>query len=470
MKKEQKMTGKEILLSAFRREPTKRPPWVPFVGCHGGKLIGEPADRYLKSGALITRGLKRAYELYRPDGLPVMFDLQVEAEVLGCDLHWAIDVPPSVASHPLDSIHGKSIADLPVFTTDKGRYPEIAKALRNLKTEIGEEIGLYGLICGPFTLALHLLGNEIFLEMYDHPEQTTELLAYCANVARQASDFYLANGADIIAVVDPMTSQISPEHFRHFVTPAVNGIFDHIRSKGGLSSIFVCGDVDRNLECMCETTCDNISVDEQISIPKLKNLASKSEKSFGGNLKLTVALLMGDADDCRLEAIRNIDEGGLTGFILAPGCDIPYYVPEENLEAVTQMVHDEYKRETARQTLAAKEFNFDHIRLPDYDHLEDVVIDIVTLDSSSCAPCQYMVEAAQEALAGLGVRAVIHEHKIKNQEGVGMMCKLGVSSLPTICIDGEITFISIIPDQPTLKAAIVKRAQEKTRRFTEGIR
>ena len=67
--------------------------------------------------------------------------------------------------------------------------------------------------------------------------------------------------ADIIAVVDPMTSQISPEHFRKFVTPAINSIFDHIRQRNALSSIFVCGDVDRNLECMCETACDNISVD-----------------------------------------------------------------------------------------------------------------------------------------------------------------------------------------------------------------
>jgi len=457
------LNGREIVLAAFRRERTTRAPWVPFVGCHGGYLIGETAERYLKSGRRLADGLRKAVDLYRPDGIPIIFDLQLEAEVLGCALHWAADAPPSVISHPLDSINGKKLADLPPFSPDKGRYPEIALALKIIRQGFGKDLALYGLICGPFTLALHLLGNEIFLEMYDNPTKVTELLTYCSKIACQTADFYLQNGVDIVAVVDPMTSQISPEHFRQFVTPALNPVFDHIRRAGGLSSLFVCGDVDRNLECMCETVCDNVSVDEQISIPKLRDLAAKYAKSFGGNLKLTVALLMGSADDCRLEAIRNLDEGGDTGFILAPGCDIPFNVPPANLQAITEMVHDNYRREIARRTLNTHTDNFDWIVLPDYAQQEEVILDIITLDSASCAPCQYMMEAASRAVSDLPVKTLIREHKIKSSEGVGMMQKLGVKSLPTICIDGDVKFISIIPDQPTLKAAILEAARQKTR-------
>jgi len=42
-----------------------------------------------------------------------------------------------------------------------------------------------------------------------------------------------------------------------------------------------------------------------------------------------------------------------------------------------------------------------------------------------------------------------------------MMKKLGVSNLPTICIDGEIAFASIIPDIKTLAKAIEARAIAK---------
>ena len=83
------VNGRELLLKALRNETTSRPAWVPFVGVHGAHLIGEKAGDYLRSSELITRGLKRAIERYRPDGLPVVFDLQIEAEVLGCELHWA---------------------------------------------------------------------------------------------------------------------------------------------------------------------------------------------------------------------------------------------------------------------------------------------------------------------------------------------------------------------------------------------
>ncbi len=35
------------------------------------------------------------------------------------------------------------------------------------------------------------------------------------------------------------------------------------------------------------------------------------------------------------------------------------------------------------------------------------------------------------------------------------MLKLGVSNLPTIVIDGEIKFISVIPDETTLDAVLL---------------
>jgi len=457
------LTGKELVLQAVKGRATPRAPWVPFVGCHGGQLVGAPADEYLRSAELMTAGLLKAYESYRPDGLPVIFDLQVEAEILGCELHWSKDVPPSVCTHPLAGHLELSFTALNAFSTTAGRYPVVWQTLRNLRQYLGEQIALYGLICGPFTLALHLLGNDIFLEMHDRPVRVSELVNYCAAIARQAADGYLSNGADVIAVVDPMTSQISPAHFRQFVTPAVNGIFDHIRQQKGLSSLFVCGNVERNLEVMCATHCDNISVDEQIALPRLRKLALNNGKSFGGNLKLTVALLMGNEDDCRLEAIRNLDEGGDRGFILSPGCDIPYHVPPQNLIAVTEMVHDAYQRQIYKQTLTAKDLPFDHISLPDYRRLQEVVIDIVTLDSEACAPCQYMVEAAKKAAAGLTVKTIIREHKIKDEAGVAMMKKLNVTGLPTICLDGEVAFMSIIPDQPSLQAAILAKARAKQR-------
>jgi uroporphyrinogen decarboxylase len=459
---EEIVTGKELLFAALHREVTERPAWVPYVGVHGGFLIGKTATEYLQSSDLIVEGLLKAKELYRPDGLPILFDLQIEAEALGCGLQWADEVPPAVATHPLAGWQ-KNICDLPEFNAQSGRMPIAIDALKKMKVACGDEIALYGLICGPFTLALHLLGSDIFTEMFENPEAVHEVIDYAADIAIKAAEIYLDNGADVIAVVDPMVSQISPRHFKAFAAPYCNKVFAAIRALGGYSSLFVCGDVTRNLDNMCQCTADSISVDEQINMAQLAEISEKHKIAFGGNMKLTTVLLLGDENSAKLEAISIIEASGNKGFILSPGCDLPYAVPPKNLEAVALMVHDVYQREVAKATITEGSMNADlpKATLPDYAKLDKVVVDIITLDSEACAPCQYMVEAVVAAVAECRVPIEWKEHKIKNVEGIATMLALGVANLPTICIDGKVEFISIIPEKTKIVEVIQAAAKAK---------
>ncbi len=443
-------SGRQLVLDALACKPVPRTPWVPFVGCHGGKMLGLSAEDYLKSPSKVVEALVLAQKTYKADGLPVVFDLQIEAEILGCTLHWAKDVPPSVVSHPLTSA---GLDTLPAFGLDKGRMPQALQATALVRTAL-LDTAIYGLICGPFTLASHLIGSDIFVQMFDDPERIHSILDYCTTVAITCSQAYLAAGADIVAVVDPMTSQVSPKHFKTFITPYLNRVFDAIRAKGGKSSLFVCGDATRNLPNMVDTTCDNLSIDENIALPKLRDLAVAKGKSFGGNMKLTVVMLLGKPGDVKLDAIRCLDEAGdAKGFILAPGCDLPYDTPVANLEAVAPML-DPYLREIARTT-AKGTLEVTVPTLPDYAGQKDVVtVDVITLDSAGCAPCQYMMNAAHAAVTQFGAKVRVIEHKVKNHAGIGMMCALQVANIPTICIDGQIRFISIIPDGPTISAAV----------------
>ena len=455
------MPNKELLFKALVGEATERTPWVPFVGVHGGALVGVDATEYLKSADHIVDALKIAAERYKPDGLPVVFDLQLEAEILGCELNWAKETPPSVATHPLGEDY--DIAGLPEFDMTKGRIPLVLDAIRRAKAELGDDIALYGLLTGPLTLALHLRGDDVLLDMFDEEDEVPELYDYCAEVANKLVDAYIEAGIDVIAVVDPMISQIGPGHFEDFVAPPLNKIFDHIRSKGALSSLFVCGNATRNLEAMCATTCDNISVDENIDMEALAKVARSAGKSFGGNMQLTVVLLLGDANDAKRDAVRCIDEAGQGGgFILAPGCDLPYAVKPENLEAVAALIDDPYQIDIARN-LPAKDTSdsFDDIIIPNYAEENAVIVDVVTLDSLGCAPCAYMVKAAKEAAKAYGKAIEVREHKITGRDGLGYMTKLGATAIPSICVDGKEVYASIIPDRKDLVATYAAAAAVK---------
>ncbi len=454
------MTGKDILFDALRNGLTPRPAWVPFVGVHGAQMIGVKASDYLRSADLMVQGLTEAVRRYRPDGIPMLFDLQLEAEAMGCELAWADETPPSVKTHPLEG--GGSLARLAPFDLGAGRLPLAFEVTRRMKQHVGGEVGLYGLICGPFTLAMHLMGNDLFMQMYDHPDYVKAVVGYSASIGCKMAQAYIEAGADVIAVVDPMTSQISPEHFTEFVTPYVNQVFDGVRERRRFSSLFVCGDASRNLAEMAKTTCDNLSIDENIPLGLLRDYSRTTGKSFGGNLKLTAVLLFGDEDDSRLDAIRCIDVAGSAGFILAPGCDLPYAVPPANLEAVAEMVHDSYRREICKRTIIAKQMSTATCDLPErYEALPHVQIDVITLDSASCAPCQYMMDAVHRAVVAVGQPVVVKEHRIATREGLAAMQRLGVKNLPTICIDGQVVFASLIPDQRTLSARIGEAVKAK---------
>ena len=452
------MSGKERVITAFRHEMPDKVPWVPFAGVHAGKLIEESARTVYTDEEALVRSLEEANRMYRPDGQPIMFDLQIEAEFLGCELLWSEDAPPTVTTHPLE---GTDEIPETLPTGEEGRLKMALNATRKMKEAVGSETALYGLFCGPFTLASHLRGTNIFMDMFDDPDSVHELMAFCTEVAVKVSRMYLDAGCDIVALVDPMTRQISPDAFRTFVTPYATKVFDTVREQNALSSFFVCGHAQKNIEAMCETKPDNVSVDENIPLDYVKEICRKHDISFGGNLQLTVVLLMGTADDCRRAAMECINIGGDTGFILAPGCDLPYAVPPENLQVITDIVHDPYQRQIAQELLFRKKEVKSEIDLSEYGQSDKVVVDVITLDSEACAPCQYMVEAVKRVMPYFNDLVVWREHKIKEKESVEFMTGLMVKNIPTICIDGKIKFVSNIPAREELIAAIQERINEK---------
>jgi len=322
------------------------------------------------------------------------------------------------------------------------------------------EIALYGLITGPFTMALHLAGTDIFMQLYESPEKVHEIMKFCTHVSSKMAEYYMDAGCDVIAVVDPMTSQIDSETFKQFVSPYASEVFQQIREGGKLSSFFVCGHAQQNIEAMCDCRPDNISIDENIPLDYVKDIALEKKISFGGNMKLTVVLLMGTEADAREEALNCMDLGGKTGFILAPGCDLPMETPSKNIKAVTELVHDPYKQEIVR-TLEKKQNTLEVFNMKDYGQAEKVIVDIITLDSESCAPCQYMVEAVKRIAPHFEGVVEWREHAIKKMEAVSFMSSLMVKNIPTICIDGKIVFVSKIPPEKDLISAIQKRINEK---------
>lgn len=448
------MKGLELIKKAFSLEEVERAPWVPFVGVHAGSLIGADAETYLKSEDLMVEGLSKAIELYQPDGIPVSFDLQIEAEILGCELMWGKDNPPSVISHPMGEGGTKTLADMHIPTLDEGRIGAVVNVTKRLRKAY-PDLALYGLITGPFTLALHLCGTDIFMKMFEDEDEVKQIMSFCADVCNAMSDYYVQAGCDVIAVVDPMCSQIGPDQFEQFVVEPCQKVFSHIHGLGALSSFFVCGHAEHNIEVMCKCHPDNISIDENIPLDFVRDTCLAHNICYGGNLKLTVVLLMGDVDDTRRNVVECLDIAGkgYKGYIMAPGCDLAYATPKENLVECGKLVRDTYQQDIVR-AMGPKQQNVEPLDLSTYVEPSVVKVDCVTLDASGCAACQYMYEAALRGAEPFGNKAVVTEHSIKTKEGLEFMGATGVRNIPTLLIDGQIKFVSNIPPVKEITEAI----------------
>lgn len=441
--------SKELIFQTLKHEDIKTVPWVPFVGVHAGKLLGYDATEMLTDGDKLFAGLMEAYRLYSPDGLPVLFDLQVEAEILGCELVWANEAPPSVKSHPLSETE-EIPCDCTIPEKTDGRLPMILDVMNRVKKEIGDKVALYGLVCGPFTLASHLRGNNIFMDMYDDEDYVEALLDYCRKVVTRVADYYIEAGMDVIAVVDPLISQISPDSFEQFMLKPFKAVFDHIRGEGIFSSFFVCGNATRNIEMMCRTNPDSIAVDENVDMVSAKEITDRYNIALGGNIPLTTVMLHGSQSDNMKYVVELLDKLTHKNLIISPGCDMPYAIPPENTIAAAQAVHE---TEAVREMIANyKGCALDgiEVELPDYTSLNKPLIEVFTLDSATCAACTYMMDAANVAKAQFGDAIDLVEYKFTKKENIARCIKMGVKNLPSIYINGELAYSSIIPNREEL--------------------
>ena len=138
--------SKQLLIDALKGKRTSRAPWLPYAGINSAFLTNETAENYLKSPDLIAKGVENAAKRYRADGIPLIFDLSVEANAIGCELRWWADNVPSVVSHPCSRMESPGKLGLKVPTRESGRWPVVLEAGRLLKP------GLDALDCDGRTL------------------------------------------------------------------------------------------------------------------------------------------------------------------------------------------------------------------------------------------------------------------------------------------------------------------------------
>jgi hypothetical protein len=102
---------------------------------------------------------------------------------------------------------------------------------------------------------------------------------------------------------------------------------------------------------------------------------------------------------------------------------------------------------------------------------DKIHIDVLTLDSVQCAACGYMMESIAALPGDVQEMIEYQEWSIKNKDGIGKFLELQGKVLPTICIERDLVFESIIPQYEELIDEMAKRApNDEMRKRIQSLR
>jgi uroporphyrinogen decarboxylase len=175
---------------------------------------------------------------------------------------------------------------------------------------------------------------------------------------------------------------------------------------------------------------------------------------------LTTTMLHGTQQDNIQSVINLIDSvENKDNFIVSPGCDMPYATPIENTIACAQAAKFPESSRELIKNYEGGAFDDIEVEIPDYANSDKVIIELFLLDPKQCAACTYMLAAVEDAFDEMKDIAEYRVYQYFIKEDIARTQKMGVAQLPSLYINGEVAWSSIIPSKEELLEAVKAAAK-----------
>ena len=331
------MLAVERLLHTIGRKSCDRPPVIPQIFAHAAKVAGRSVDDYLSSSAFAAECQVAAWRHYGLDAVFAVLDLTIEAEALGATLTRHPGIYPAVAIPPFTPDRDFSRMASPEPAT-AGRMPEVVDMVARLRAGIGDAAVLVGMVQGPMTLAVQLIGLErsLFLAI-DETERFLHLLDYTTGISRTFGLAQLAAGADVVMVFEPAACPeiLPPAMFRELIGPRAAHLAAAFRGAGAKANwLHIAGQTAAILPYYSAFGFDIANIDYCVDLDRARDITDKDTLCLNGNVK-PLSFITDGADNIRQIAdslLARFDGRG--GFILSSGCEIPPEAEEANVAAM----------------------------------------------------------------------------------------------------------------------------------------
>lgn len=302
---------------------------APLMGYPGAKLTHSSLRQNGFNAELHYRSIYSLVEEFQPDLVFFMMDLSLEAGALGLQIRYPRDESASVEFHPV-----RHVKDLDRFRVLDPLWDARIRSYIETMQMMAQNIPdcpKGGYVTGPFTLAGLLLGaSEIAIATIENPELVFAALELAEEVISRYALELVHAGADVIAILEPTATFLSPKSFNTFSGAYLNRITGKLETD---IVLHICGNTTRLVPAMCETAVQGLSLDTPVNLLNtIKQMPS--DMALMGNIDPVRVMVNGSPEDVRT-AVRNLctEMTPYPNFVLSTGCDLPLETPLENITA-----------------------------------------------------------------------------------------------------------------------------------------
>jgi uroporphyrinogen decarboxylase len=334
------MTPVERILAAAGHQPLDRAPVLPVLLQQGARMLGIPLKTYFGDPSRLVEGQSRLLDRFGHDAVFAIPHVVQDTLPWGASFDLHEDGPPSVNRMVISRY--EEIAQL--RAPDPCAHPYLVQTLKTA-TELarrykGDRL-IVGAVIGPFSLPSMLMGMGKILDLIFHQETLRRtyfapLMDQMMTYTRRWAQAQLDAGCDIVVMAEGMASAslLTEKTFLEFALPVLR---ESIAGIKGLVGLELVGDALPFMTHLRDLPCAALLVGSSDRLRDVRAILG-SQKLLIGNIN-NLKLLHWDPERVEFEARRAIREAGLGFALCNQGPEIPWNVPDANIEALVRAAH-----------------------------------------------------------------------------------------------------------------------------------
>lgn len=310
----------------------------PVMTHPGIEALGYTVKDAVTNGQVHFEAIQYISENYDTIACTSIMDLTVEAEAFGAEINLADDEIPTITGRLVSD--ADSVAYLKVPSLDQGRIPQYLLANKLAAESITNKPVFSGCI-GPFSLAGRLYDmSEIMVAIYIEPDVILELLSKCTELLINYCKALKDSGTAGVIIAEPAAGLLSNEDCLMYSTDFVKLIVDAVQDDSFTVVLHNCGNSGHCTQAMIASGANALHFGNAIDMKDVLE-ECPSEIVVIGNLDPVGVFKQGTEDSIK-KAVNDllVQTSAYPNFVISSGCDLPPFVPEENILAFLNAVNE----------------------------------------------------------------------------------------------------------------------------------